>query len=256
MENNFLAHFLKAMREAGEALLSLQKNEIAIQKKSNNDLVTNGDLLVNDILKDQLLNPFPDFGWLSEENIDDDTRLNRQKIWIIDPIDGTKEFAQGIPEYAISVALVENGQPVLASVYNPASNEFFYAIKNQGAWLNDKPISCSTNSHPVFLASRTEYTRGKWSAFEKYSAVKPVGSIAYKLALVAAGKADAALSLGNKNEWDIAAGMLLVTEAGGKVTDAERKPILLNQPNTLVKGIVAAASVCQDEVFEIIARST
>lgn len=256
MENNFLAHFLKTIREAGEALLSLQKDGIAIQKKSNNDLVTNGDLLVNNILKNQLLNPFPDFGWLSEENIDDKTRLTSQKTWIVDPIDGTKEFAQGIPEYAISVALVEKGLPVLASVYNPAANEFFYAVKNGGAWLNDSPIRCKTNTPILFLASRTEYARGKWSAFEKYSAVKPVGSIAYKLALVAAGKADATLSLGNKNEWDIAAGMLLVTEAGGTVTDAERKPILLNQQNTLVNGIVAAERVYHDEVFEIIALAT
>src|SRR5687767_8747751 len=121
MEAKFISCFLESIREAGKALLTLQKRDIAIHTKCNNDIITNGDLLVNAILKKQLLQLFPDYGWLSEESVDDEKRLHSEKTWIIDPIDGTKEFASGIPEYAISAALVEEGQPILASVYNPAA---------------------------------------------------------------------------------------------------------------------------------------
>jgi len=247
---------LSAMRATGREILALQKSDLAITRKANNDIVTRADLLANDILKNHLATSFPDYGWLSEESIDNLQRLSCQRVWVVDPVDGTKEFAAGQPEYAISVALVENGAPVLASVFNPATDELFYAIKGRGAWLGETRLSCehvSSGDKLMLLASRSEYQRGEWDYFEQSHEVVQVGSIAYKLALVAAGKADATFSLGPKSEWDIAAGVLLVTEAGGIVTNQRRETIIFNRKEVLVDGIVASAASVNEKIFELIA---
>lgn len=247
---------LPAMQEAGDAVLKLQKHEFDIATKANNDIVTKADLLVNEILHTQLLKAFPDHGWLSEESVQDPKRLSFERLFIVDPIDGTREFATGIPEYAISVAVVENGIPIAAAVYNPVTKELFHAIKDEGAWLNQQKIHCSSTrpSSPrlSLLASRSEYKRGEWTQFEAQHEVKQVGSIAYKLALIAAGKADATFSLGPKSEWDIAAGVLLVKEAGGIAVDKLGKDFQFNQSNILVNGIVATTTPLRESIFRLI----
>lgn len=249
---------LQAMKDAGEAILRLQKTGFSIAKKSNNDIVTKADLLANDILKTTLQKEFPADGWLSEECIDDANRLSCKRVWVVDPIDGTKEFASGVPEYAISVALVENGIPLLSSVFNPATDELFYAEKGKGAWLNDEKIHCVAASTKRFLllASRSEWQRGEWDEYQKHHEVKQIGSIAYKLGLVAAGKADATFSLGPKNEWDIAAGVLIVTEAGGVVTNRHKEEFIFNRKQVLVDGIVATAAEINPQIFELITNKS
>ncbi len=247
---------LQTLREAGAAILSLQKDEKKVFIKSNHDVVTQADLTVNTILKSRLIGRFPNDGWLSEETADDFKRLQHARVWIVDPIDGTREFIKDIPEYAISVALVEQGVPVVAGVFNPATNELFYAIKNQGSWQGEKKLHClssSSNETLVLLASRSEFDRGEWDRFQSQQ-VRPMGSIAYKLALVAAGRAHATFSLGPKNEWDVAAGVLLVMEAGGIVSDQCRKQMIFNQKKTKVNGIVATAADVNEKVFDLIGR--
>jgi myo-inositol-1(or 4)-monophosphatase len=250
-EKNILLH---AVQEAGKAIVSLQSSGFSVTRKVNNDLLTQADLLANDILKHHLQKAFPAYGWLSEENVDDASRLTCERVWIVDPIDGTKEYAQGVSEYAISVALVEDGSPILSCVFNPAVDELFYAVKSEGAWLQNKKIFCnkSTADKLVLLASRSEYARGEWTRFQSDYEIKQVGSIAYKLALVAAGQAHATFSLGPKNEWDIAAGVLLVTEAGGLVTDQKGNIFRFNQENVTVNGIVANSSDVDEQIFKII----
>lgn len=247
---------LQAMREAGAAILALQKNAMAVTVKSNLDVVTKADLLANEILQSHLLRRFPECGWLSEENRDDLSRLQRERVWIVDPIDGTREFIKHVPEYAISVALIEQGTPIVASVFNPATDELFYAVKNHGAWQGDNQLHClaEKTTNLLILASRSEYARGEWDAFAQYQRVQQVGSIAYKLALIAQGHAHATFSLGPKNEWDIAAGALLVTEAGGTVTNWHREEIIFNKENTKIDGIVATAKSVNEEVFDLIKR--
>lgn len=246
---------LPIMREAGAVILAVQQSGLMITTKNNGDIVTKADLLVNDILKSRLMKQFPADGWLSEENKDDFNRLTHDRVWIVDPIDGTREFAQGIPEYAISVALIENKIPIVASVFNPATDELFYAVKNQGAWLGNKKIHCTTStSELLILASRSEYERGEWNDVERYHQVQPMGSIAYKLARVAAGDAQATFSLSPRNEWDIAAGVLLVTEAGGMVTNKHRQKIMFNNKETKVDGLVATTADVNDTIFDLIAR--
>lgn len=235
---------LNAIQEAGQAVIQARHEGFTSSYKINNDPLTTADLLSNQILKDRLLNAFPTDGWLSEETTDNLDRLNYKRIWIVDPIDGTREFIKGIPEYAVSVALVENGIPIVSAVYNPAKNELFYAIKDQGAWFNHDPIKCQASSQDKLkiLASRTEIANGDWQQFLKINEIKPMGSIAYKLALIAAGFADSTFSLSPKCEWDIAAGVLLVREAGGLVTDKYKNNFVFNQLNTRVNSIIACTS--------------
>lgn len=249
---------LSAMQEAGDTILQIQRKGFTVEKKSNrdHDQVTEADLAANALLKQRLMAAFPDYGWLSEESQDDFARLNHEKVWIVDPIDGTLEFAAGIPEYAVSVALAVQGEVLLAAVLNPSTKELFHAVKNQGAWLNGQRIYCRpTQDPPVLLASRSEYRRGEWEQFKSSCQIKPIGSIAYKLALVAAGQADATFSLGPKNEWDIAAGCLLVTEAQGVVTDKEQKCVTFNHRDVLINSIVASSAMFNQRIFDLIHQS-
>lgn len=245
---------LAAIREAGTSISRLFKTDIKTTHKENNDPLTEADILSNTILQKHLLKAFPQYGWLSEETVDNQDRLKCERVWVVDPIDGTKEFVQGIPEYAISAALVENGKPILGAVYNPMTQELFYAMKDQGAWLNRSTIQCNCpyQGKLKLLASRTEIDKGEWSNFVKKTEVRAIGSIAYKLALIASGAAHSTFSLGPKSEWDIAAGVLLIQEAGGIVTDKSEQPFVFNQPNVRVNGIIASTTETQPMVKDLI----
>lgn len=246
----------ECVRQAGQAIFRMAAEGFQTAYKANEDPVTTADLTADRILKTGLLGQFPDTGWLSEETSDDFTRLSKSQVWIVDPIDGTKEFVSGIAEYAVSVALVEHGRPVLATVYNPATEQLFTAVDGQGAWLNAERISAEHHltSKPVLLASRSEIGRGEFESLEPFAEIRPCGSIAYKLALVAAGAADATFSLGPKNEWDIAAGVLLVSEAGGQVADRMGSPFCFNRRASLVDGIVATTKAALEPVRALIRR--
>ena len=251
---NEIQVLLDSIQAAGAAILDVRKSGFSVSTKSNNDIVTKADLLANDILKSQLTSAFPGYGWLSEESVDDNERLACERVWVVDPIDGTREFATHIPEYAVSVALVERGAPVLAAIFNPATDELFHAAKGLGAFLNKTKIFCQETSVDdiLLLASRSEYKRGEWNKFQLVHKVKQVGSIAYKLALIAAGHAQATFSLGPKNEWDIAAGTLLVTEAGGVVSDKQKELLMFNRSQVKVNGVVATTSGSNNQIFNLI----
>ncbi len=249
---------LETILSAGVAIEALRKKEVIATLKENQSPLTEADLLANEILKKNLLSYFPQDGWLSEETKDDDSRFHCQRVWIVDPIDGTKEFIKQIPEYAISVALIEKNQPILAAVYNPATQELFHAIKNQGVWLNGQSIQCRHEyaPQPLVLASRSEIAEGKWQHFENELTIKQTGSIAYKLALVAKGAAHATFSLAPKSEWDIAAGVLLVEEAGGRVSDLAGHPLIFNQRNILVNGLLASSAIMFEHNQSLLSRVT
>ena len=251
--NHKLTILLHAIRKAGEAILKLQKKDYAITRKTNNELLTEADVLANDILKKYLRNAIPEAAWLSEENDDDEARLSSHQVWIVDPIDGTKEYVNNIPEFTISVALIEKGSPILSAVFNPTKQALFYAVKNKGAWLNQQRIKCLADSPDAcfLLASRSEYDCGEWQSFASQHQIKPMGSIAYKLALVAAGRAHATFSLNPKHEWDVAAGTLLVTEAGGMVTNIKKEKIIFNRKNVKIEGIVAANYLVHTKLFTL-----
>ncbi len=243
-----------AVREAGRAVQRIRREGFETRMKGKEDPVTAADLEANRMLKEALLGAYPGDGWLSEETRDDRERLAKRRVWIVDPIDGTKEFVSGLPEYAVSVALVEEGRAVAGAVLNPAQDALIIGARGDGVRRNGKPVRAERRlgERPLVLASRSEVGRGEFKAFERTAEVRPVGSIAWKLGLIACGEGDATFSLGPKNEWDIAAGVLLVEEAGGRATDRKREPIRFNRENTRVDGIVAVTRQAEARVWTLI----
>ena len=240
--NHELEVLRQAVRQAGQHVLKLAAEGFETHIKKDRSPVTTADLAVNQIMQEVILKAFPSDAWLSEESPEDPRRLENKRVWVIDPIDGTKYFMRGVPQYAISVALVESHQPVVAVVYNPATDELFSAGRGMGAWLNGQPIHVtpSRDGQPVVLVNPPALERGMFRAIEAAAECRPMGSIAYTLALVAAGQADATLNLDGLNEWDVAGGVLLVEEAGGAVIDRNGSTLSFNQPTTAVRGILAA----------------
>lgn len=240
--NHELEVLQQAVRQAGQQVLKLAAEGFETHIKKDRSPVTTADLAVNQILHDVLLAAYPHDAWLSEESPDDPRRLENKRVWVIDPIDGTKYFMRGVPQYAISVALVESHQPVVAVVYNPAADELFSAVRGTGAWLNGQPIHVTParDGRPIILVNPPALERGLFRAIEAAAECRPMGSIAYTLALVAAGRADATLNLDGLNEWDVAGGVLLIEEAGGMVMDRNGSPLSFNQAKTTIRGILAA----------------
>jgi myo-inositol-1(or 4)-monophosphatase len=147
-----------AVEDAGKLAHSYfrQEQDLAVRRKHDGTEVSEADFAVDDLLKSTLLGGRPNYGWLSEETEDDPDRLEHRFVWMVDPIDGTNAFLRHVPEWTISAALVQEGKPVLGAVYNPATGEFFHAIRDGGAFLNDAPIHVSTRSDlegALFIAS-------------------------------------------------------------------------------------------------------
>ena len=180
----------KAAREAGELALTYFRKSIIVKRKIDGSEVSEADLALDVALKLALHAPRPDYGWLSEETEDDPERLKHRRVWMVDPIDGTNAFLRHVPEWTVSAALVEDGVPVLGVVFNPATKEFFHAMRGKGAFLNDKPIAASTKSTldgALLIASGGLFKKKIWK--EPWPEVKTrwVNSVAYRLALVACG---------------------------------------------------------------------
>jgi myo-inositol-1(or 4)-monophosphatase len=217
--------------------------------------LTQADSESNDVLRAQLLGAFPEYGWLSEESKDSPERLQKTRVWIVDPLDGTREFTLRLPEFCVCVALVEEGRPVVAVQYNPATNRLYSATRGAGTTLNGTPVRVSTQrdvSPAKVLASRSEDKRGEWDLFKPHCHVVLAGSVACKLAELAAGTGDATFTLTPKNEWDICAGTLLVEEAGGRVTGLEGEPLAFNCPSPLRPGMVASNGTLHEGLMALI----
>jgi myo-inositol-1(or 4)-monophosphatase len=215
-----------------------RSGELGATRKHDDTLVTAADHAADTLLGSELQRIIP-CSWLSEETTDDDARLSADRVWVVDPLDGTKEFVEGLPQYSVAVALVESGQPVIGIVHNPATGDMFWAARGDGAFRNGQPIRVSEGN--TLLASRSETRRGEFGPFEHDWELRATGSIALKLALVAAGDAAVTLSRGPKHEWDVCAGALIVQEAGGLATDLFGHALAFNQPFPKVKGILAGA---------------
>jgi len=231
----------QAVHVAGRRVIQLACEGFDTFTKKDRSPVTTADLEVDQLLRQHLLTAFPHDGWLSEETPDDLNRVDKRRIWIVDPIDGTKYFIVGLPQFTISVALVENGEPVMAMILNPATKELFSAIQGSGAMLNGQSIFVRSTEEPrlTLLVNPPALKQKTFPKLETSIMCRPMGSIAYTLALIAAGRADATIHLGRQNEWDIAAGVLLVQEAGGSVVDTHGSPLCFNQPDPSVKGVIA-----------------
>lgn len=237
----------EAVRAAGAEALRLAVDGFEIIKKPDQSPVTSADLAVNDILHTQLLSAFPRDGWLSEESPDDAGRLQKDRVWVVDPIDGTKAFIKRVPEFCISVALVEHGRPIVAAIYNPSTDELFSAILGEGLRLNRAPVErrhAGAGQLPVIVLSQWERQIGRFTALDSTTQHRPMLSIAWALTLMACGRIDAVATFEPENEWDVAAAVLLINEAGGTITDGSGQALTFNRPTPRYHGIIATSPCC------------
>jgi myo-inositol-1(or 4)-monophosphatase len=233
-----------AIAIAGAEALRYAADGFETFTKADQSPVTSADLAVNQILQTRLLDAFPDDGWLSEESPDSPARLDKKRVWVIDPIDGTSAFVDREPEFCISVALVSDGRPVVAAIYNPSTAELYMAIRGDGLRLNGRAVSPprpEVNGPPIIALSHWEEQRGRFKAVEPHIRSRPMRSIAWAMALAAGGRIHAVATFESQNEWDIAAGSLLVEEAGGRTTDGSGGALRFNRPEPRYQGIIATS---------------
>ena len=254
--DNDLKLAINASLKAGEIIMQYYCDDYEIKEKGYHNPVTTADNEADSYLKSTLMSARPQYGWLSEETVDSKNRLNKEKVWIVDPLDGTKEFIEGVPQFVVSIALVEKGIPIIGVLHNPVTKETFHAAKGEGAYLNQGQYRCSIKDSTrdmVILNSRSETRRGLWEPYKKhFKELRPIGSVAYKMGLTAIGKADIFATLRPKNEWDICAGTCLINEAGGKVINLNGKDITFNNQKTLIEpGLIAGYNLSVEKTYKI-----
>jgi myo-inositol-1(or 4)-monophosphatase len=248
--SDILERIQKALESARLVLSRFTAGAIDAQYKAGQDPVTAADKAVDAVLRKELL--LDGEGWLSEESADDLSRLRHTRVWVVDPLDGTREFVAGIPEFCVSIAMVEGGRATAGGISNPATGEIFLGSLHSGVTYNGIPVRVSQRTRlegALVLASRSEVKRGEWKVFEnapfKFAAM---GSVAYKLARVAAGLADLTFTLTPKHEWDVAAGAALVESGGGFAHTLESSPFRANRQNPLISGFIAGAPGLREQL--------
>lgn len=253
-----LALLSEAAREAGRIACSYFGGAVDTEHKPDGaGPVTEADLAVNAALEERLRGARPDYGWLSEESEDGPARLGARRVFIVDPLDGTRSFIEGGKTWAHSLAVVEDGAVLAGVVYLPIRKRLYTAAKGAGAALNGRPIRASGRDRlagATLLAARPALRPEFWKD-GKVPGVERVyrPSLAYRLALVAEGRFDAMLTLRDSWEWDIAAGALLLEEAGAAVSDRHGAPLRFNNPQPQVAGVVAAAAGIHAELLAALA---
>jgi myo-inositol-1(or 4)-monophosphatase len=220
-----------SVREAGRLALSMFGTPLKSWTKGASSPVSEADIAVDTLLHERLGSAGPGIGWLSEESVDDPARLKSRLMWIVDPIDGTRGYIAGLPDWAVSAALVENGRPIAACLFAPVTDEFFMAVAGNGATRNGKTMKASAGAS---LANA--YVAGPKSFLERLAAIVPpftvvprIHSLALRLVRVAEGTIDAAIAGGSSHDWDLAAADLLVHEAGGALTPFGGEPLTYNR---------------------------
>ncbi len=231
------------------------KNALKVSHAKNGDPVTSLDREINQIIRDTL--PAQNEGWLSEESRDDLVRLQCWRVWVVDPIDGTRELVEGIPEWSVSIGLVEKQRVVAGGVLNPSTGEMFLGSAETGLRvleLASPGVGSETKNNTCILVSRREYGEGKWRSEDGHSVkVAPMGSIAYRLARVAAGYAGATCTFEPRNEWDVAAGVALIHACGGTVQTVSGRPIPFNSRVPRLDSFCAFSRHCSPAVYRTLA---
>ncbi len=239
-ENDFAADLellLETVREAGALALAMQTQGYGHRTKHDGTFVTDVDHAVDDLLKSRISAARPDDGWLSEETPDSRHRIGKSRLWIADPIDGTKGFLHGTGPWGIGMALVAEGAPLASAVFQPADGLLFHATRGGGCFRNGKPVHGGSLRN-VITAKRYRAPLLAAGFIPETDSPFP---LLLRLASIADGHHGGAISVGDKNDWDIAAGHLLVTEAGGTISTLDGAPIVYNQPKPWQPGLIAAA---------------
>ena len=233
-----------AARAAGALALERRRRGLKITAKPGGSPVTDADLAVDALLRETLTAARPDYGWLSEETADSPERLDRSRIFVVDPIDGTIAFMKNRPWWTVALAVIEDGRPVAAVVHAPALHETFEAAAGAGARLNGQPITASdiTSLDDASVLADARLLEGpQWPEPWPAMRFERRNSIAYRMALVAAGAFDAAIALTPKWDWDVAAGALIAEEAGARVSDHHGGAWRFNRPDPRQASLVCAA---------------
>ncbi|MEO6947394.1 MAG: 3'(2'),5'-bisphosphate nucleotidase CysQ [Nitrobacter sp.] len=236
------ALLVDTVREAGHLARAMFRTELRTWTKGASSPVSEADIAVNDLIERKLRAATPDYGWLSEESADDSSRLGKQRVWIVDPIDGTRGYLAGHDDWCVSVALVEGASPLLAAVFAPATDEFFLAARGQGASRNGVPVRAMPGDTLVFsriagpkpLVERLDRSRNDIVLHPR------IGSLALRLCRVADARIDAAFAGGQSCDWDLAAADLIVHEANGRMTSIEGDAILYNRVEVRHGALIAA----------------
>ncbi len=239
-----LALLEAAARRAGElATARFGRHGNVRDKPDDHGPVTDADLAVDRLLRDELSAARPDYGWLSEESEDGPERLGAARVFVVDPIDGTRAYIAGEKAWAHALAVVEAGRVIAGVVHLPLLGLTYAAAEGQGARLNGAPIGASPRvglDGARMLMNRTHLAPAFWPGGvpEVERLFRP--SLAYRLCLVAQGEADASLTFRDTWEWDLAAGALIAREAGAVVSDRWGQPHVFNNPVPLVPGMIVA----------------
>ena len=235
------ALLVDTVRHAGALGLAMFRTELRNWTKAGSSPVSEADIAVNDLIQSRLQAATPDYGWLSEESADDSARLSKPLAWVVDPIDGTRGYLAGREDWCVSVALVEQGRPLIAAVFAPVTDEFFFAVRGRGATCNGWAISSTSGvamdfarvAGPKPLVQRMA-PPGDLTLYPR------IGSLALRLCFVADGRLDAAFAGGQSRDWDLAAADLIVHEANGRMSGLSGDPILYNRPE-VTHGLLVAA---------------
>jgi myo-inositol-1(or 4)-monophosphatase len=231
---------MSAVREAGAMAKSYLAAGLKHWTKGKDSPVSEADLAADALLKEQL--SVPGIGWLSEETEDNPTRLGMRRVWVVDPIDGTRAFIAGLPDWSISAALVEDGRPVMGAIYAPVDDEMFFAIAGAGATCNGKAMTATSGS--TLTGAKVSGPKRTVDLLQSSEpgivAVPRVHSLALRFARIAQGRLDAAFAGGNSRDWDLAAADVIVHEAQGLLTTLAGEPVIYNRPVPIHSALVAA----------------
>jgi myo-inositol-1(or 4)-monophosphatase len=242
-----------AAQQAGALAMRYFGTTMDIRDKSPNNPVSEADLAVDALLTKLLRTARPDYGWLSEETADDQSRLTAPHVWVVDPIDGTRAFIKAKPHFTVCIGLLHLGQPVMGVVFNPATGEMFEASLGRGARLNGVAIAPSTTDaieNCAMLGDPGMYRHPAWPTPWPEMDVVSRNSIAYRMCLVAAGQYDGAIALSAKSDWDIAAAAIIVAEAGALATTHENESFRYDHVIPLQKSLVVAGKALHPLLIE------
>jgi myo-inositol-1(or 4)-monophosphatase len=220
----------EAVLEAGTAALGYFRKDPRVWTKAGDSPVSEADIEADRLLNTRLLAARPDYGWLSEETVDDLDRMNRHRVFVVDPIDGTRAFIGGDPVWAVSAAVVEAGRPIAAALYQPATGDLMLAAHGRGAWRGAERLAVSR--HARLQGARTAGPRRFFERPEpgrhRLAPHPFVPSLALRIAWVADARLDLAIASARAHDWDLAASDLLVHEAGGRLLTDDGKPVVYN----------------------------
>ena len=241
-----------AARAAGAVARRWFGADPRVWQKGDAGPVTEADLEIDALLRARLTAARPDYGWLSEESTDDPARLARRRVFVVDPIDGTRAFVAGQPDFTHALAVVEDGAPVAAAILQPMRDRLWSAHRGGGAARDGVPVAPTAARLPgaSVLAAKPALRPEAWPGGPPEVTRTFRSSLAYRMALVAEGRFDAMLTLRPCWEWDIAAGALICLEAGAAVTDRRGGPLRFNNATPQVDGVVAAGRGLHAELVD------